>query len=364
MEYPIRILHVVRYLEQGGIQNLLMNLYRNIDRQRVQFDFLVCGEGFFDEEVKSLGGRIYVMPYITEIGEKKYKKVLEEFLKKHTEYQIIHSHLNQVSGVVMEVCKKQHIATRIAHAHTNKNTNHLIGKIYKYYLQSKINNNATHFFACSQEAAKWLFKKKETEAILIKNGIDIDKFLFSSKDRQNIRKQYHLQDDIVLIGHVGRFSKVKNHIFLLEIFQEYHKKNQNSVLMMIGDGETKEQIKERIKEMNLSQNIILLESQKEIAKYYSAFDYFVFPSLFEGLGIVLIEAQTAGLKCFASNKVIPQEVNITGNVTFIDLKDGPQKWGEKIPTTNQYERNVIENREYDIKKIAKQLQDFYEKVNG
>ena len=360
---PIRILHVVRYLEQGGIQNFLMNLYRNIDTKKIQFDFLVSGEGFFDGEIKSRGGKIYTIPYITDLGVKKYQTELEKFFKEHLEYKIVHCHLNQLSGVVLEVAKKMNILCRIAHAHTTKNTNNILVKIYKSYLQNKINKNATHLFACSEEAAKCMFRKDNKRAVIINNGIQIEKFIFSQEKRNYIRKQLNIEDNTMVIGHVGRFSKVKNQNFLLDIFYEYQKINQNSVLILVGEGQTREKIIEKIKMLRLENKVILVGSQKEIANYYSCFDSFVFPSLFEGLGIVLIEAQVSGLKCFASDKVIPKSTKISENITYIDIDLKPEDWAKQIPLDNFYQEtrnNIkIDKEIYDIKKIVKKLEHFY-----
>lgn len=361
MEYPIRVLHVVRYLEQGGIQNLLMNLYRNIDREKIQFDFLVCGQGVFEEEIKNLGGKIYQVSYITEVGEKKYIKELEKFFLEHPEYKIVHSHLNQVSGAVMQACKQANVPIRIAHSHNTNNSNNIVLKGYKRYLQSKINKYATDYLACTKEAAKWLFRKNINKAVLLNNAIETQKFQFSEKNRKEIREKLKIDDEAVVIGNVGRCVKAKNQEFLLDIFAEYKKKNKNAFLIIVGEGILKEKLIKKAKKIDSS--IKIIEPTKEIEKYYSAFDYFVFPSKFEGLGIVLIEAQISGLQCFASEKVIPASVKITERLTFINLKQSPTLWAEKIPLNNVYakERNNIAVRgdSYDIKNIAKQLEEIY-----
>ena len=364
MEQPVRILHVVRYLEQGGIQNLLMNLYRNINRNKIQFDFLVCGEGVFDKEVKELGGKIYKIPYITEIGERNYKKEIINFLEKHPEYKIVHSHLNQVSGCVMEAAKKARVPVRIAHSHTTTNSNGKLQKLFKAYLQSKINKNSTDLFACSKEAAKWLFKSKAQEAIIIPNAIDIEKFKFSIVDRNEIRNQLKIPKNCVVLGNIGRFVDAKNHRYLLKIFKEYKKINKNSILLLIGYGKLENKIKKEIKKMNLVDSVRIIEPTKYIQKYYSMFDYFVFPSKYEGLGMVLIEAQISGLKCFASSKVIPNTTKITENIIYIDLEKTPSDWAKQIPVNNDYLKSredvQVQSEKFDIKKVAKKLESFYE----
>ena len=233
-ENPIKVLHIVRYLGQGGIQNLLLNLYRNIDRNKIQFDFLVCSEGVFDEEVKKLGGKIHRMHYITQVGELRYKKELKEFLLNHKEYKIVHSHLNEVSGPVMQVCKSINIPVRIAHSHNIRNSNKILQKLYKMYLKTKINDNATDLFACSKEAAKWLFKEKSEQAIILNNAIDMERFEFSEEDRNSIRDELGIEKECTVIGNIGKISDQKNQLFVLEVFKEYREKNKNSILILIG----------------------------------------------------------------------------------------------------------------------------------
>ena len=205
----------------GGAENFIMNLYRNIDQQKIQFDFLVSDKGIFDDEIKKLGGKIYYIKYITEIGQFKYVKELTSFFMNHSEYTIIHSHLDQVSGIVLETANKCHIPNRIAHSHNTKNTNNFMIKIYKKYLQSKINKNATHYFACGEEAAKWLYKKKFKEAVIVPNSIDLQRFNFDEEQRNHIRQELNIDKNALIIGHIGRFTKQKNHKFLIEIFKAF-----------------------------------------------------------------------------------------------------------------------------------------------
>lgn len=363
-EEPIRILHVVRYLEQGGIQNLLLNLYRKIDKSQIQFDFLVSGKGVFDDEVKSLGGRIYTIPYITDIGVNKYQKELEKFFKEHKEYKIIHCHLNQLSGVVLESAKKCEIPVRIAHAHTTKNTNNVIAKIYKRHLQKKINPNATHLFACSEEAAKWMFGKRALEAQIINNGIDAERFIYSEEKNNVIREELGISEDTVVIGHIGRFSKVKNHEFLLRIFNEYNKINSNSVLLLTGTGELLENIKEQVKELGIDDKVKFLGNRNDADFLYSTFNCYVFPSLYEGISLTLIEAQCSGCNIIASDTV-DKATDITDTIHFKSLQETPKKWAEEIGKMNLFQRNkkgeTVKNTKYNINVGVKEITDFYEK---
>lgn len=358
---PIRILQIIRQMNQGGAETFIMNVYRNIDRKKVQFDFLVNGKGVFDEEIKKLGGKIYYMNYITEIGQIKYKKQLKIFFKEHSEYTVIHSHIDQVSGIILEAAKEAGVTNRISHSHSTRNTNGIIGKIYKRYLQSKINKNATIKLACGIEAARWLYRKQWKTAITINNGIDIEKYKFSKEKRERIRKELNIDNNTILIGHVGRFSKVKNQEFLVEIFQEYEKNNNNSLLIMVGIGAEKERIEKLVQAKKLENKIKFLGLRQDTDAIYSAMDYMIFPSLYEGISLALIEAQVAGVKILASNTIDPN-TNISKTIQWADIKDEPSKWSEKILENKRADRREINNADfsgYDINNVAKELQKLY-----
>ena len=364
MKYPIRVLHVVRYLEQGGIQNLLMNLYRDIDRNEVQFDFLVCGKGVFDDEIRQLGGKIFYMPYLTEVGQIEYKNNLIEFFKEHKEYKIVHSHMNQVSGIVLEAAHLAGVPARIAHSHTTGNKNNVIAKIYKKYLQHKINKNATNLIACSEEAAQWLFTKRAKETLIINNGINLDKFKFSQENRNIMRKTLNLTDDTIVIGNVGRFSKVKNHVFMIEIFKDF-RKVFNSKLLLIGEGELKEKIIEMAKQYNILQDIIFKVEKEHVENYYNVMDIYICPSLYEGIPLSLIEAQTNGIPIIASN-TIDSRVKITSNFCFESLSAPNSIWIDEMKELLDIGRkdNVIDVKKhgYDIKEQTLRLEDLYSKI--
>lgn len=357
----IRVLHIIRHMNTGGAETLIMNLYRNIDREKIQFDFLVFGDGSFDKEINQLGGKIYYMKYLTEIGQIRFKKNLIEFFKAHREYKIVHSHIDQVSGIILEAANKAEVPVRISHSHSTGNSNNYIAKIYKQMLQNKINRNANVFFACSENAAKWLFKNLSHKAYIINNGIDTEKFAFSEENRNKIRREFNIKDDTKIIGHVGSLIPVKNHKFILEIFKEYIKTKPNTVLMLVGDGELKEKLKQDAKNLNIEKNVFFTGIRSDVQKFYSAFDMFIFPSLYEGISTALIEAQTNGLTIFASSAV-DSKTNITNTINFIDLNESAEKWAKKIENTDIKRYNNIEKIKengFDIKKIAENLQEKY-----
>lgn len=358
----IRILQIFRNLNIGGSQTLVMNLYKNMDKTKVQFDFIVSEDGYYDEQIKEMGGKIYKIDYITKVGQSKYKKQLIKFFETHSQYKVIHSHIDQVSGIVMEAAKEAHVPVRISHSHSTNNTNNLIYKIYKKYLQNKIIKNATHLFACSEQAAKWLFKKRFKEATIIRNGIDTSKFKYSLEDRKRLRKQFNILDNELLWGHVGNFLKVKNHTFLLEVFYEYTKLDSNIKLMLVGDGILRETIEKKIKMLNIEDKVVLLGNRNDVSSLCSAFDIYVFPSLYEGISTAMIEAQAEGLKVFTSNN-INRLTNISETMKFISLDLSAVEWAKIIyesdKTRNENMLEKVQSSGYDIKFIAEKLENKY-----
>lgn len=361
MTEPIRILNIFMVLDRGGAETFVMNVYRNIDRSRVQFDFLVHGDeiGAYEEEIKALGGRIYRLPKMENFFV--YKKAIKDFFEEHREYQIIHSHASELGMFVLKEAKRRNIPYRICHAHSAPagfNYKTPIRNLFKQF--TNIYSNV--FFACSQKAGEWQFGKKR-EFTIVKNGIDTLSFAFSKEKREEIRNRLDIGNKLV-IGHVGRMEKPKNHKFLIEIFDVISKQT-DSVLMLIGDGSLKPEIIDEVKAKRLENKVIFIGTVSNVADYLNAMDVFVFPSLFEGLGIVLIEAQTSGLKCFASDRV-PEEAGVTDLMKYISLNDLPEKWAQNIiDEAYAHERGkyvqAVQSSGYDITDTANYLQSFYQK---
>lgn len=358
----IRVLQVIRSMNIGGAETFIMNVYRNIDRNNIQFDFLVSAEGKYDDEIKKLGGKIYKIPYITEVGQFKYVKELKKFFKEHQEYTIIHSHIDQVSGIILETARKCNIQTRISHSHSTSNNNNFIGKVYKKYLQSKINKNATIKLACGKDAAKWLYKNEASNAITVNNGIDIEKFKYNEVHRAEIRENLGISENEKVIGHIGSFLKVKNHDFIIDIFDEFIKKHPQTTLVLVGDGILKKEIEDKVKKLEIGNKVKFLGIRNDVYKIYSAFDMLLFPSFFEGLSTVMIEAQYNGLKILTSTS-IDKNTNISSNITFEDLNANIESWIkdiEKIDFQRDFEvEKHIKNDEYNIKNVAKLMQNIY-----
>jgi glycosyltransferase len=360
----VRVLHAVPKMNREGIQSFLMNVYRNIDREKVQFDFLIHSKekGAFDDEIISLGGRIF---YLNKLSSKyflSYQKNLVRFFKEH-EYNIIHSHINLLSSFTLSSAKKANIPIRIAHSHSSSISDIGLRKLIKLFAKTQMNKYATHKFACSKEAGIWQFGKKiwnTGEVKVIPNGIEVEKFLFNEINREKVRKQYDIEEKAFVLGHVGAFRKVKNHEFLLKIFEKIKKLNSSAILMLLGSGELETEIKELASRLDVLSSIVFVGSVGNVAEYYSAFDSFVFPSIYEGLGIVLIEAQANGLPCFASD-VVPSEVALSDVYFPLSLNASVEEWATSIINkSNLSNRQCSEGlKKYDIKNVAKTLEDFY-----
>lgn len=369
MGLPLRILHAVVNMNRGGAETLIMNLYRNIDRSKVQFDFLTCKEGVFDSEILSMGGKIHRIPYVTDVGHAGYVRELNLFFQRNTNYKIVHSHMDKMSGLILRAAEKVKIPVRIAHSHSTKSEGGLPSKIYKWYVGNYIKHYANHQYACSNAAGNWLFTDKFKEIFVLKNGIDLEKFQFSSDVRNQIRNELQLDEASVVLGHVGRFSFPKNHLFLLEVFDDLIKFLPNSKLVLVGEGTLKPKIEEKIRNLQLEENVILLGVRDDVHLILQALDLFVFPSLFEGLPVTLIEAQGAGLPCVISDS-ITEEVDMgIGLIQYLSL-DNKKIWIESIlnvvnrKSSRIITENTFNQRGYNIRKTAELTQDTYIALGG
>lgn len=367
MSEPIRVLHILQRMEAGGTQALLMNIYRKIDRSKIQFDFLVVykEDQFYDEEIKQLGGNLYKMSFREDLNLFKFKQDLNLFFKKHKEYQIVHCHAYTFGYWCLKEAKRVGIQTRIVHSHSNGMTNDN-KKIIKKIMQKLFLKYSTDYFACSEEAGRFLFGEKKFK--ILPNAIDSSKFIASDKIRKNIRNELMLSDKFV-IGHVGRFQPEKNHFFLLEVFCEINKLKNNSILLLIGSGPLEKKVKIRAKELNIEDKVIFLQNRKDINRIYQAMDVFIFPSLYEGLGIVAIEAQASGIPIVCSDR-IPKETNITPLYERLSLSKKAKEWAiESInisnhPFVHNDMSNYILESGFDLTLTVEMLQEFYDKCTG
>lgn len=362
MQDPIRILQIVPNMQQGGLENFIMNIYRNIDKQKVQFDFLVHYQKrqFFDDEIVSMGGRIYRFSLRDNNNILKYIKELNKFYKIHKEYKVIHCHMSSIGFINFLVAKKNGIKVRIAHSH-NSLTDKSIKGVIKRIMMLPYKYISTLNYACSKDAGKYLYGNKEY--IIIPNAIDTYKFKFSECKRNEYRKKLNIDDKQFVIGHIGRFNIQKNHKFIINVFNEYLKINNKAILLLIGAGELLNEVKKLCKNLSIEKNVIFMNNIKNIYDYYNVMDLFILPSFFEGLPLVAIEAQANGLICLFSDNVT-EETKVSDKVEYLKLDCNI--WVKKI---SEYAKKNQENRinsykkilhsKFEIKKLAKKMETDY-----
>ncbi len=356
----IRILHIFHEISNGGTGHFVMNYYRHIDRSQIQFDFLtsVPGNGYFDEEILKLGGKLYHAYPLEKNPLRNYQDIAR--IVKENHYQIVHRHTGSAFGY-WELRAAIHGGAEhiILHAHST-----YIGKPVVHFVAKSILRIDCHCYACSYNAGRFLFGEKKKFEI-IPNAIDTQNFAFRHDIRQRIRQELGISNRLV-IGHIGRFQESKNHKKLLSVFTEVYRRQQESVLVCVGQGETMEDIKTLAKRLGIEKSIIFLGQRNDVGQLLSAFDLFLFPSLYEGLGIALIEAQVNGLKCFVSKEAISPEVNITGNLTFISLEASNSEWADSILkadlTRDFLAQKRVEEAGYDINVEAEKLVLRYQKM--
>lgn len=365
MKTPVRVLNMFTIMDRGGAETMVMNYYRNIDRNEVQFDFMVHREqrGVYDDEIEALGGRIFRMCPIYPQNFSSYKRMLKQFFDEHTEYKIIHSHMSELGCYAFIEAEKHGVPVRICHAHNAPN-GFDFKMIMRNYFKTKMMPHITHMFTCGKDSADWLFgKKNEEHFIQMNNAINTRSFSYNEDIRRNVREQLLLENKLV-IGHVGRLTKQKNHKFLIDVYEQIEKKEHESVLLLIGIGELEEEIKEYVKAKGLEEKIRFLGSRGDIDQLMQAMDVFLFPSLFEGFGIVLIEAQAAGLPCVISDR-IPQESKVIHTlIRQENLSDSPAMWADIAielfkNTKREDQLAAIVNNGFEVTEQVKWLQNFY-----
>ncbi len=361
----IRILHSVSVMDRGGQETFIMNVYRNIDRQKVQFDFL-CSlnkKGDYDEEIRALGGKIIYLD-IEQKGNKfskyyyKVKNMSKFLLKLAPNYDIIHLHNYHAFSAYISVaaCKKAGFKNIILHSHNSLAPRPMLHKIFKPLLgMQKITR-----YACSQEAGKWLHGKKKFNVIY--NGIDMSKFEYDMQIRRELRSELGVEYDIV-VGMVGRFNFQKNHLFALEVFANCVKLKPNVKLLLVGKGELEQEIREKIKQLNLQDNVILLGTRTDVDKLMSAFDVLFMPSIFEGLSLVLVEAQACRLPIVVSD-VVTKDTFISSAIQTVNLTEDKDVWAKKIIDSTCADRNkiTVDREKFSIIAVASDLISKYKVI--
>ncbi len=362
-EKVLRVLQVYPQMNNAGTEKVIMSLYANMEQDKVQFDFLTETPGELDEKIRSMGGQIY---YIENKGKKSYYQELLLFFQEHPEYSIVHTHTHAAMGTVLKAAQKSGIPCRIAHSHNARNDLPKFMWFIKGLTSVELEQCATQFFACSKNAAKWLFPHKQKATEVVYNGIPVERYLFSEENRRERRAECGFSEDTPVVIHVGRFARQKNHTFLADVLKELDSQTEGKArTLLIGVGPLQDEIKAKLKEAGLSEKVIFLNNRTDVEKWLSAGDMFVFPSLHEGLGIVVIEAQASGLPCVVSDAV-PQEADMNlGLLHTLTLKDSAAVWAGKALEVYQNRKNRAEYEErifsghYNIKNIAMKMQQFY-----
>ena len=362
----LRVLHSVSNMARAGIETMLMNYYREMDTNLLQFDFLANkpAPGEYDEEIRSRGGRVFVSPGLNPIHYPQYKRFVSDLLGSNPDIRIVHAHNEAMGFYALQSAKSAGISVRIAHAHNTR-----IIRDYKYPLKlickQLLPGAATDYWSCGTDAGIYYFGKKrwDESGFILRNAIDTSKFAFQPEVRQRLRQSYALENSLV-IGHVGRFNLQKNHSRLLDIFAEITAAVPDARLVLIGVGELEQAAKEKALALGLSEKVLFLGQMANVNEWYQAMDCFLLPSLFEGLPVVGIEAQAAGLPCFFSDRVT-DEVLLSPNARKISLDASNADWVKEILTVQRAEKNracgenLIRGAGYDIHVEARKLQNLY-----
>ena len=362
MSEPIRILQVVSVMNRGGAETMIMNLYRAIDRSIIQFDFVVHSSEFgaYAEEAQNMGAHFFSCPRFNGKNTIEYLHWWKTFFKDHNEYKILHSHIRSTASFYIPIAKKNGVKT-IIHSHSTSDGSGISGKVKKI-TQLPLRHCADYLFACSDAAGKWLYGKNAPQKAnyhALKNAIDVSQYAVNEDTRNRVRRAFEISPDTLLLIHVGRFCAVKNHDLLIDIFNKMQKKT-NAKLMLVGDGELRDQVEEKVKRLGLQDKVIFTGVRSDVPDLLQASDVFVFPSLYEGLPVVAIEAQAAGLPCFISDRVT-KEVDIAGCCMFLPIDD-PKLWADAILSADLIRSDTaqqIKDAGYDIHTTAKWLEKFY-----
>lgn len=355
----------------GGQEAFIMNVLQNIDMSDLCIDFYTpyyCDNDYYKSIIEEKGGKVYEVGLNFAPGSSRLDiiKPLKQLLKKE-KYDVIHIHSGSISclaysALAASMCGVKKI---IVHSHSPALKKTLKYRLVKFVTSPIMAVCPTHYFACSKEAGEWKFSKRicKKKLEIVKNGIDVNKFVFNAEIRNNIRKSLEVEDNCFLIGHVGRFSKEKNHEFLIDIMSEVIKKNSNSKLLLIGTGDEVENIKSKVNDLGLNDYVIFFGTTPNVNDYLQAMDCFVLPSLYEGLPVSTVESQAAGLKTICSN-VMTSQVKITNLFEFMPLLDSAEKWADKILSYNDgYERLDVSEKicdaGFDICDTANVLKNVY-----
>ena len=362
----IRVLQSVSNMDRAGIETMLMNYYRRMDHDKIQFDFIVnkSKPGDYDDEILSMGGRIFKSPGLNPLHYPQYMRFMQEIIAQDDRIKIVHAHNEAMGLYALNGAKRAGIKVRIAHAHNTR-----IIRDYKWplkmFCKQFLASSATDLWSCGRDAGIYFFGKKNWDArgVVIHNAIETNSFRFDTAVRAQMRQRYGFTDKVVL-GHVGRFNVQKNHTRLLSIFAAFHKIQPNSVLVLIGEGELEAQVHEQAEQLGIADSILFAGLQSNVNDWYQMMDLFLMPSLFEGLPVVGVETQASGLGCIFSDAV-PDEVLLSDHAVQIPLSSSDDIWAARIQqmTERPFDRSqgadIVRQAGYDISVEAARLQELY-----
>ncbi|MBI9014103.1 MAG: glycosyltransferase [Clostridiales bacterium] len=361
----IRVIHIVSNISRNdGIMSIMMNLNRNIDKNELLFDFITFNvpEINYLDEIESLGGKVYDLSKVKKMS--LYYEISRIF-SMEIKYNTIHIHSLNYGILPILISKKYNILNRIVHSHSTKSSSQLLKRIRNAVINRIVLLYANKYIACSDTAAEYLFNRKIIEnkkVFILNNAIDCNEFSFCTEKRKNTRNKFGIKNEFV-VGHVGRFSKEKNHEFIVKVFFEILKINECSRLLLIGDGPTKSKIMKLTEMLNIQDKVTFAGTLNDTSSIYSAIDLLIFPSFFEGVPLVLVEAQACDTPCIVSEK-ITADIQINSNYEIMKLIDAPQNWAQKIIRMNvrnkrNSKKDSIARAGYCIKDSSKKIQDYY-----
>ena len=365
----LHVLHVFGQLNRGGAESRVMDLYRNVDRTKVQFDFMqhttkVCD---FQPEIEQLGGKVYHVPPFRFWNYFSYCKAWKQFIKEHPEIRIVHGHMTSTASIYLPIAHKKGVFN-IAHSRNAGVDKGIKGKLTKF-LRRNLKEKCDRCFACSKLAGEAVFGKEAMEqgnVTIIPNAIDAARFTFDPEVRKQKREELHIQPQEFLIGEVGRFDPQKNQKYAVEILEECRKKNFPAKLILIGEGPLMENVRQQVEELRLQEYVIFTGLQKNVVPFYQAMDFFLLPSFYEGLPGVAVEAQASGLRGILSD-AITTETAMTSLMEFRSVQEPARVWADRIMACGHYERqNMLKQMQetgFDVKNLANRLQDFYLRVS-
>lgn len=369
---PLIVLHVVGRLDTGGAESRIMDLYRNIDRNLVQFHFVqhTTDRCAFADEVEHLGGKIYSVPRFRITNYFSYKKAWEELFGKHPQIGAVHGHMTSTASIYLPIAKRYGVKAAIAHARSAGTDPGMKGAVTRF-LRKNLWKKADFCFTCSTLAGEAVFGKtamEEGKVIYFPNAIEVDQFAYDSKIREEVRYELGLTDKFV-IGHVGRFSPMKNHAYLLEILEACIERERKlglpeTVLLLLGDGEEKERIRELTIEKGMTSRVLFLGNRRDVYRFYQAMDFFLLPSFYEGLPGTAIEAQASGVPGILSDAVTSQAV-VTDIMKQMSIKEDAGAWADMIMLQKGTDTDraacvaLVKQAGFDVKTQAKRIQEFY-----